>query len=88
MPSAPLLDHMELLSNVQIISNDSILRTDYEGFGEVRQARPPARFSETPIEISRPAPRLGEHKLEILSSIKYSDQEKDRLIKEGMVVIP
>ena len=39
MPSAPLLDRMELLGNEQIMSNDSILRTNYEGFGEVRQAK-------------------------------------------------
>ena len=69
----------------QIISNDSILRTDYEGFGEVRQAKPAAHFSETPSEISKPAPKLGEHTLEILSSIKYSDEDKERLINEGVV---
>ncbi len=82
VPSAPLLDRMELLGNEQIMSNDSILRTNYEGFGEVRQAKPAARFSETPSEISRPAPKLGEHTLEILSSIEYSDEDKKRLIKE------
>ena len=87
VPSAPLLDRMELLGNEQIISNDSILRTNYEGFGEVRQAKPAARFSETPSEISRPAPKLGEHTLEILSSIEYSDEDKKRLIKEGVVAV-
>ena len=87
VPSAPLLDRMELLDNEQIISNDSILRTDYEGFGEVRQAKPAAHFSETPIEISKPAPKLGEHTLEILSSIKYSDEDKEKLINEGVVAV-
>ncbi len=87
VPSAPLLDRMELLGNEQIISNNSILRTNYEGFGEVRQAKPAARFSETPSEISRPAPKLGEHTLEILSSIEYSDEDKKRLIKEGVVAV-
>ena len=53
-----------------------------------QRTRPPfeaARFSETPSEISRPAPKLGEHTLEILSSIDYSDSDKEKLIKEGVV---
>ena len=87
VPSAPLLDRMELLGNEQIISNDSILRTNYEGFGEVSQANPAARFSETPNQLSRPAPKLGEHTLEILSSIEYSDEDKKRLINEGIVSV-
>lgn len=87
VPSAPLLDRMELLDNEQILANESIQRINIDGFGEVRQAKPAARFSETPSEISRPAPKLGEHTLEILSSIEYSDEDKKRLIKEGVVAV-
>ncbi|MFL2805309.1 MAG: CoA transferase, partial [Gammaproteobacteria bacterium] len=86
VPSAPLLDRMELLGNEQIISNDSILRTDYEGFGEVRQAKPAARFSETPSEISRPAPKLGEHSFEILCSLGYDQSSIDKLVNNNIVV--
>ena len=65
VPSAPLLDRMELMEHEQIITNQTILRKKYEGFGEVRQARPPAQFENTPSEIARPAPKLGEHGSEI-----------------------
>ena len=34
--------------------------------GRIREPRPPARFSETPSEIQRPAPSLGEHTDEVL----------------------
>ena len=44
VPSAPLLDRMELMDHEQILENQTILREEYEGFGEVRQARPAARF--------------------------------------------
>ena len=75
VPCAPLLDRMELLENEQILANDSILRTKYESLGEVRQARPAARFAKTPSEIVRPAPRLGEHTVEILLEAEYDKKE-------------
>ena len=83
VPCAPLLSRMELMSHEQILANESILVSDIDGFGEVRQARPAARFNETPSEISRPAPRLGEHGNEILTELGYSNEFKQNLFKEG-----
>ena len=87
VPSAPLLDRMELLDNEQIIENKSILRLNYEGFGEVRQARPAARFEKTPSEISRPAPKLGEHGREILMNLGYSKEKISSLLSEKKLFI-
>ena len=85
VPSAPLLDRMELLDNDQILANESILRVNIDGFGEVRQARPAARFSKTPSELSRPAPKLGEHSFEILSSLGFDDAIIENFIKKKVV---
>ena len=87
VPCAPLLSRMELMSHEQILANESILVSDIDGFGEVRQARPAARFNETPSEISRPAPRLGEHGNEILTELGYSNEFQDNLIEEGKISI-
>ena len=85
VPSAPLLDRMDLLDNDQILANESILRVNIDGFGEVRQARPAARFSKTPSELSRPAPKLGEHSFEILSSLGFDDAIIENFIKKKVV---
>ena len=37
VPNAPLLRRMELLENEQIVAGGSVVRTVYDGFGEVRQ---------------------------------------------------
>ena len=87
VPSAPLLDRMELLDNEQILANESIQRLNYERFGEVRQARPAARFEKTPSEITNPAPLLGEHGREILLEIGYSEEEISKLLSEKKLFI-
>jgi crotonobetainyl-CoA:carnitine CoA-transferase CaiB-like acyl-CoA transferase len=48
--------------------------------GTIQQARPPARFSESPAAIHRLPPRLGEHTREILAEVGYSDSDIDALV--------
>jgi crotonobetainyl-CoA:carnitine CoA-transferase CaiB-like acyl-CoA transferase len=86
VPSAPLLTRAELLAHPQITENGTVDRTHWEGFGEVRQARPAARFGATPAEIRRPAPQLGEHSREILGMLGYDAARTEALLADGAVV--
>ena len=63
------------------------LEASRSGFGEVRQARPAAQFSETPSGIDAPAPRLGQHGREILSGLGYDDGAIEALIVNGELVV-
>ena len=85
VPNAPLLRRRDLLDNEQIVAGESVQRTEYEGFGEVRQARPAARFSKTPSRISGPAPKLGEQSTEILRRLGYSDEQVREMIDAGVL---
>ena len=85
VPNAPLLRRMELLDNEQIVASESVQRIEYEGFGEVRQARPAARFSKTPSKIRGPAPKLGEQSTAILNRLGYSDEQVQQMIDAGVV---
>jgi len=87
VPSAPLLDRMELMDHEQIIANQTILRDKYDGFGEVRQARPAALFEGTPSKIKRPAPKLGEHSKEILNALGFDDVFLQKLNDEGKIIL-
>lgn len=87
VPCAPLLDRMELMQHAQILANGSILRTEHDGFGEVRQARPAAQFEGTPSKIARPAPKLGEHGGEILTELGYDEKAQQQLIADGVLVV-
>ena len=86
VPCAPIIDRSELLAHEQVVANGSIDRLQFEEFGEVRQARHPARFDKTPASVSRPAPRLGEHGREILEALGYDNEAIESLISAGTVL--
>jgi crotonobetainyl-CoA:carnitine CoA-transferase CaiB-like acyl-CoA transferase len=58
---------------------------DHPTEGKLRQARPPARFSASPAEVRRLAPRLGEHTREVLRETGFADSEIEGLIEAKAV---
>ena len=86
VPCAPIIDRAELLEHEQVVANGSVERLQFEAFGEVRQARHPARFDKTPARVQRPAPRLGEHGRDVLTAIGYSESDIDALVTAGAVL--
>jgi crotonobetainyl-CoA:carnitine CoA-transferase CaiB-like acyl-CoA transferase len=58
---------------------------DHPTEGRIRQARPPARFSESPAGIRRMAPRLGEHTHAVLTEAGFTDAEIASLAESKVV---
>ena len=85
VPCAPILSRQELLDHPQIEEGGTVSRQQVEGFGEVRQAIPAARFQLTESTLRLPAPKLGQHSLEILAELGYSERESHELIDANIV---
>ena len=85
VPSAPLLTRMELLKHEQIAVNDTIGIYEFDGHGQIRLARPPVRFEDTPSGIRAAAPLLGEHSAEVLQELGYSAAEVRTLQDQGVI---
>lgn len=84
VPCAPVVGRDGLLENEQLRASGTIERKHYEGFGEVRQARPAAVFDKTPSAIQGPGPRLGEHTREVLHDLGYGAGKIDELLSDGV----
>ena len=66
VPVFPVHSMAELLESEQYRSREVFVHQRHPVAGTVRQPGPPARLSETPWRIRRPAPTLGEHRAEAL----------------------
>ncbi len=86
VPSAPLLSRLDLLDDEQIAANGTIEIYEWEGHGQVRQARPAATFDVHPGSVDRAAPLMGEHNVEILQEIGYSNADIQTLVDKAALV--
>jgi crotonobetainyl-CoA:carnitine CoA-transferase CaiB-like acyl-CoA transferase len=75
----------EVFADPQVRSRQMLVETTHPKAGRVRQIGVPIKFSETPGEIRRPAPEIGEHTEEILGELGYAQEEIDRLRKMGVI---
>jgi crotonobetainyl-CoA:carnitine CoA-transferase CaiB-like acyl-CoA transferase len=86
VPCGPVLSRTEVLSDEQVLLNDTIEVCDDPVLGPVRQPRPAARFSETPAGIQRLAPYLGAHNAEIMAELGYSASDVEHLTRAGVLI--
>ncbi len=75
VPCAPVLTREELIVHPQILANELVVESDHPIAGRMRQARPAARFEDTPSDLRRPAAALGQHTDEVLREAGLQEEE-------------
>ncbi|MEM7467835.1 MAG: CoA transferase [Pseudomonadota bacterium] len=88
VPCAKVLTRNEMIEHEQVAANEIITEYEHPGAGKLRQANPAAKFSRTPAAIRAGAPALGEHTLEELSKLNYSQTDIDELVSDGVIASP
>jgi len=86
VPAGPVLDIVGMQADPQAIARGMITEAPHTRLGPVATLGHPVHYSSTPAQLSRGAPLLGEHTLEVLGEHGYDDAEIERLIAEGCAV--
>lgn len=87
IPSGPILSYDQALGNEQIQARDMILDYEHPAGGSMKTLGFPAKFSETPGRLQKPAPLLGQHNNEILEELGYSLEDLEQLMNNNILKV-
>ncbi len=88
MPCSAVNTVSDLPDNPQVKARKSIVEYDYPGLGPIKAAGNPIKLSDSPFEVRRLAPTVGEHTAEIMRDVGYSDAEIAALHDAKAVGLP
>ena len=75
----------ELLQDPHCLENDFLVESDHPILGRVRHHGITPRFSDMTGIIRRTSPLLGEHTIEVLTELGYTEEEIDKLLEEKVI---
>ena len=84
IPVMPLNTLEGLLTDPHLEQTGFFSTVDHPSEGRIRSMAVPSRWSESPPGEPRPAPRLGEHSVEVLREAGYADAEIDTMLSAGV----
>lgn len=86
IPGAPVLSIGGSYKDAQAVHNGITVERYNDKIGApVRDARLAPRMSATPIRLSDPAPLYGEHTMEVMQGLGYTEGEVGKMVVEGVV---
>jgi formyl-CoA transferase len=84
VPCGACLDTGEVLGDPHLRERDMIVEIEHPVRGRYLTVGNPIKLSASPTTIG-PAPRLGQHRHDILAGLGYSEAEITALVKDGAV---
>lgn len=85
VPAGPVHTIGEALTHPQTLARNMVVEVVHPLAGATRAIGCPIHFSETPTQVTRPAPLLGEHSRELLREYGYDDAQIDGFAAGGVI---
>lgn len=85
IPYGPVNTIEEAFSDPQVLHRRMVLEEEHPRAGKIKLLGIPLKLSETPGEIRTLSPAYGEHTLDILGELGYSDDDRQRLREAGAI---
>ncbi len=85
VPCGPIYTIDEVFKDPQVLHRGMFREIDHPIEGRIKQLGIPIKFSETPGQLRLPPPQLGEHTVEILQSLGYTDKQIQDFRIKGVI---
>lgn len=69
VPCGPVLTIAQALQDPQVLHEETVVDVPHPGRGNVRMPGFPLKFSQTPLQVRRPAPELGADTADVLAEL-------------------
>ena len=83
--SGKVYDYADVVADPQVAHNGSFVEYDHGSEGRVKTPGFPIHFSRTPSAVTRGAPQIGEHSLELLAEAGLDPASIARLVADGVI---
>lgn len=88
IPMLPMHDLKSVLQDPHLVATGFFAIEQHPSEGTIRAMRMPMSWSDSTADPVRPAPRHGEHSIEVLQQAGYGAHEIEQLIVQGVVLAP
>ncbi len=85
IPAGPINEVDEALTDPHVLARGMVVEMEHPAAGPVRSLGTPAHLRDTPATYRLPPPTLGQHTIEILAHLGYSQAQIEQLEKQGVV---
>jgi len=85
IPNGPINTYRDVFQDPQVQHNKIAVELNHEVLGKLRYVGLPFHLVDTPGEPPTPPPMVGEHTVEILTSLGFTQDEMEELKKEGVI---
>jgi formyl-CoA transferase len=85
IPCGPINDYAQVFADPQVLAREMVVETEHPTLGHLRTLGSPIKMSATPPDVSRRAPRLGEHTVDVLAEAGFSSDEIAALREAGAI---
>jgi crotonobetainyl-CoA:carnitine CoA-transferase CaiB-like acyl-CoA transferase len=85
IPCGPINDYAAVFADPQVVAREMVVDVEHPALGRIRTLGSPIKMSATPPDVTRRAPRLGEHTDAVLDEAGYTSQEIQAFRSAGAI---
>ncbi len=87
VPCGPIYNYAEVFADPHVQARELAQEMDHPVGGRIKVLGPAVKLSETPAQLARRSPLYGEHTVEILREIGYTEGDIQELSSTGAILL-